>query len=88
MYTSQGRMPAADYAEYLKDTDQGWTTIQLDDPPEWFEVGCEDGRDCPVCGKCVGCHESVTVTDASGEIFECVFDGERQTLPAEEVLPW
>ena len=87
MYTSQGLMFGNDYAEYLKDTDQGTTTVQLDDPPEWF--GPERNREwCPVCQEAVAGHESVTVQDASGEVIACVFDGETRTPPAEEVLPW
>lgn len=77
MYTSQGLMYGDDYADYLKSTDQGTTTIQLDDVPDWFDAS----KDCPVCGERVADHESVTVQDASGEIFACVLDGATRTMP-------
>jgi hypothetical protein len=70
MYTSQGYMTADDYQEYLKDTDQGSTEIQLDDPPAWFTEIMPIF--CPVCPGKVLDHESVTVLDASGEIYACV----------------
>lgn len=80
MYTSQGYMTHADYAEHLKDTDQGSTVIQLDDMPEWFVNHMPNV--CPACDDYVLNHESVTVADASGEIYACVDEaGESHTLP-------
>lgn len=66
MYTTHGYMTHADYREYLKDTDQGSTVIDPADPPLWFDV---QGQ-CP-CGLDIEVHESVTVHDASGEIWMC-----------------
>jgi len=65
MYTTRGLMTHADYQEYLKDTDQGSTEIYLNDPPAWFTL-----TECP-CGAPLSEHESVTVQDASGEIYRC-----------------
>lgn len=86
MYTSQGLMTSADFQEYLKDTDQGVTVIDPDAPPEWFDVAGE----CTVCRQPIKEHESLTVTDASGEIFACVDDdGEPHELPSDwDDLPW
>lgn len=70
MYTTHGLMTGGDYAEYLKDTDQGTTDIHLDNVPEWFEMPAE----CPVCTVPVSEHETFRVTDASGEIFACYVD--------------
>jgi hypothetical protein len=70
MYTSHGLMTGEDYAEYLKDTDQGTTDVHLDDVPEWFEVP----KTCPVCTVPPLDHDFFTVQDASGEIFACMND--------------
>jgi hypothetical protein len=70
MYTTHGYMTADDYQEYLKDTDNGSTEIQLDDVPRW--AAHLPVQPCPVCGAAVYTHESVTVLDASGEIYACV----------------
>jgi hypothetical protein len=80
MYTTHGYMTQADYAEYLKDTDQGSTYVDPTDPPEWFEWP----GDCPVCGQPVAEHSEVLVSDASGEIFAChSIDGGWQPLVAD-----
>lgn len=70
MYTIHGLMTGEDYAEYLKNTDQGTTDVYLDDVPEWFDVPAE----CPICPIDVAAHEAFGVTDASGEIFACLVD--------------
>lgn len=70
MYTSHGYMTYADYQEYLEDTDQHTVTVNLDDPPLWFEAPA-DGL-CPLDGRPLhGLHDSVTVQAASGEIIAC-----------------
>lgn len=71
MYTSQGLMTHEDYQDYLKDTDNGTTSVDLDDPPLWF-----DARPATVCANCrktYSDHEDsgVTVQDASGEVIAC-----------------
>lgn len=67
-YTSWGWMSHADVRETLKDMDMGYTEIQLDDPPAWFDLT----RGCPVCGAGMDDHEAVRVADASGEIYACL----------------
>jgi hypothetical protein len=81
MYTSHGYMTHADYQEYLKDTDQGSTVVNLDDPPLWFSA-----TECP-CGRPLDDHESVTVQDASGEIYACS-EGWTEPAPAYDGPPW
>lgn len=71
-----------DWQEHLKDTDQGASTIDVEDPP----VGLDLDVDCPVCGEPVGGHDQVRVADASGEIFACLAFGAAarwQTLPTD-----
>lgn len=85
MYTSQGLMHAADYAEHLKDTDQGSTEIDVADwiyghGPDWFDFS----QPCPLDGEALWNHDSVTVADASGEVFACVYDGEACRMPGSE----
>lgn len=70
MYTTHGLMTGEDYAEYLKDTDQGTTIVHLDNVPEWFTAPAE----CPICTVPVSEHEMFNVTDAGGTIFACYVD--------------
>jgi hypothetical protein len=71
MYTSQGLMTHEDYADHLKDTDNGTTTVDLDDPPLWFDAS--PTTVCANCRKTYAVHEdsTVTVQDASGEVIAC-----------------
>lgn len=79
-YTTHGYMTQADMEQYWYDTDQGTTTVMLDDPPDWFDMP----EHCPVCGDPMdaGSHEAVRVVDASGEIYACLpLDGDWRCLP-------
>jgi hypothetical protein len=76
-YTTQGFMTSAEVADLYADSDLGSILVSIDDAPEWFDASIM----CPVCGKAVWNHESVTVVRASGEIFACEIDGERTELP-------
>lgn len=69
MYTTHGLMTFDDYREYLKDTDNGTTTVDLDNPPPWFDAA----GTCHNCRKTYADHEdnTVTVQDASGEVIAC-----------------
>lgn len=82
MYTTQGYMTAADYADHLADTDQGATSIDLADPPAWFDTE----QRCPVCDTGMHAHDAVRVIDASGEIFACLptDGGDWRELPSDE----
>jgi len=85
MYTTHGLMHADDYAEYLKDTDQGSTDICVIDGivggslPDWLDLSVP----CPVCPEALWNHEAVRVADASGEVFACDDGDGWQELPAE-----
>lgn len=69
MHTSHGYMTYADHQEYLRDTDRHSIDVDLDDPPEWFDVPTV----CPLegCGWRVEDHGGFTVYAASGEITQC-----------------
>lgn len=86
-YTSQGYMTHADVQETLKDMDMGTTVIDLQDPPAWFLTSFPTFTiSCP-CGVPLMEHESVTVQDASGEIFMCS-EGWHEEAPAEQDFSW
>lgn len=83
LYTTHGLMRADDYAEYLQDTDQGTTTIEIgtaiveDAVPEWLDLSVP----CPCCPEALWNHEAVMVADASGEVFACDDGDGWQQLP-------
>lgn len=66
-YTTQGLMTSDDVEEYLDDTDQNVTLVDLADSPDWFTFP----EACPICGTTEESHDTVTVEQASGEIIDC-----------------
>ncbi len=67
-YTTQGHMTLEDIRDWEEDTDNGVIHVSLDDLPEWFETPDV----CPIDGKPITEHESVTVARAGGEIVDCI----------------